>query len=101
MLDNATWWPRLSPSQLRPGTHYYLVLSGGVELRFGDPRPDAVRIDVIAVGSTLVEEARTVCHIGRHGHPVRPVPPGRGWRVHDASHSSFTIWQRKPQENPP
>jgi hypothetical protein len=42
MLDSATWWPRLSPSQIGPGSHYYLLLSGGAELRFGDPHPHSV-----------------------------------------------------------
>jgi hypothetical protein len=111
MLDrtrgsNPTSYPRLSPAELRAGSHYYLVVHRDAELRFDQPHPDRTRVDIFELGGEVIEEARTICYTGRHGQTIRPVPPGRGWRVHDASHSSFTIWQRKPpwgaaQENPP
>jgi hypothetical protein len=49
MLDtNATWWPRLSPSQLRSGSSNFMLLDKGVELRHAEPHgPHSIRVDVI------------------------------------------------------
>jgi hypothetical protein len=86
MLDrpNPTHAPRIAPSSLTAGGHYYLVLSDGVELRFAYPYPGSARIDIFTVDGEVVEQARTVSRIMPNGFPVRPVPPSRGWRCVDA-----------------
>jgi hypothetical protein len=102
MLDNPTWEHRLPASQLVAGSHYYLRISIGTELRYADPRPDAVRVDVIEIAGELIEEARTANAIGRNG-PIPSPPLGNGWRIYDASSPSWTAfrrvppWQRRPR----
>jgi hypothetical protein len=104
MLDhpnlNPTHRPRIQGSQLRAGSYYYLATStGGAEMKFAEPLPHSTRVDVIADGDQLVEETRVVrvsnlatCRTCRTCHQ----PPGRAWKVFDASHPSFIIFRRKP-----
>jgi hypothetical protein len=97
MLDNATWGPRLSPSQLRPGSSYFMLLDKGVELRFADQRgPYSIRIDVIDDGGCLVEETRVVRVSGRSDCRNCHMPLGRGWQIFDDTHPSFVIFRRRP-----
>jgi hypothetical protein len=96
---NPTWQRRIATATLVDGSHYHLLLSGGAELRYRDPRPDATRVEVIAVDGVLVEEARVPtisCSSQRCGTRYRPAPPGRSWTLADDTGPSYTVWRRRP-----
>jgi hypothetical protein len=92
MLDrlNPTHVQRVLPASLTAGAHYYLLTSRGAELRYADPRADAVRVDVFALDGVLIEEARTANVIGRAGWIAERPPPGNGWTIYDGSSLSWT-----------
>ena len=79
---------------------YWLLMSAtGIEMRFGDRIPNAVRGAVYADNGALIEEARipTInCSSRRCGSRHRPAPPGRGWKLADDTHASVSIWRRQP-----
>jgi len=95
-MFNLTHTPRLPISALRAGGHYHLVMRNGVEMRFSESRPHAVRVDVVADGDRLIEKSRVVLPIGVAVCGICIAPPGRGWTIADDSNRSFIVFRRTP-----